>query len=591
MRRPRPWSARPVLAGGLVALALCARAPDADAADDDRQRTFKDQNFQLTLPTAEWKFEDVMEENKADGWVAIVRRTVGRGVEASAWIRVVDARGAEIDPLMAQVKEAKSQGLKDVIKNEVDQTSWAGVHAHVLTIKGRHENGSVLLYLSYGAVVDGKFHQLDIRAVNGAEDAIPKEIEALADGYRFLKGGTPPRGEGDAPSAGTEEPGADEPAMGDDAAPPPRVPTDERTKRFEGLRLTWKLPPVPGEADKPRWVWAPSGNPNLARGGQGKVAGAGLVMPDGSVPVEVELFIQGVQPGALPELFAANAKNADRYNESFEGSPIPKVDEETQVGNLEGAALSLRGKGRGDPPRPLEVRNYFAIQKRTLFMVEVVFRNGAEKTHRAEFRAAFDGLAWDETGAGVRGPLASPIPADTEPRGEYVGAEREIKITKAHGFTLTKPPAFAFLKIEGQDPATQYAGRQALWFAAEIRKGAQYGFVSISSYPTKSFMDQRPPKDPEALVDEIESEWRTAFPEAVTRPKPDKNRTKATYRNAAGSEYEFRGTLRGVPYLERGWMVKSGQRWYLVRNQYGGKDAEAAFAADVAALTKSIKFE
>jgi hypothetical protein len=172
-----------------------------------------------------------------------------------------------------------------------------------------------------------------------------------------------------------------------------------------------------------------------------------------------------------------------------------------------------------------------------------------------------------------------------------LGKEHESKLTKAHGFTLTKPPAFSMLKIEGKDPDAQYAGRQALWYAAEARKDGAYAFFSISMFPQEAFMDQRPPKEPETMVDEVESAWKNVAMDPVTRGKGDKNRTKGSFRGAAGSTYEFRGTLRGVPYVERGWMVKFGQRWFLVRTQYGGKDAEAAFTAEMTALTKSVKFE
>jgi hypothetical protein len=371
---------RPLLVAALVLPALLSLGHPVRAEDGDRTRTLKDKNFKLTLPE-EWTWEELPDSDKERGFLLLARRSIRPGVEASARVRVADSGGSTVDGLLTQVSEGKTKDLKESSVEATDLT-WAGTSAKRLAINGKYDNGGIVYLEVYGAVVLGKFHQLDLRCTNGAEETLREELNSVAAGYELLQGAAKP-------AAGGEE-GAKE---------------GRPSKTFKNLDLVWELPP-PGklppekEGESPReygWGWdsgAGGGNAELKRGGKGLLARCGL-SADGKNPILMELFLHPEQPGATAAGIVTNDGNFKELLENnFSDSPAPKMDDAAEVGNFLGASRVYVGKSKGDPPRPLYIKVFFAVLKGAVYQLFVVAHEDAQKTYGASLKEAIAGLRW-----------------------------------------------------------------------------------------------------------------------------------------------------------------------------------------------------
>jgi hypothetical protein len=551
-----------------VAVLLCAAAAavgsPARADEADRTKTFADHNFRLTIPE-EWRWEELSEVERDAGFVAVARRTVEEGrVEASARVRVVDAAGSTLESLMALLKDAKSKDLTGVVSDD-KELEWAGVPARRLDLSGKHEGGGMLAFEVYGAIVSGKFHQLDLRCVNGAEEKIRGELNDLAASYALLEA----------------------PAGAGEAGPPPQS--------FPQFSLTWTLPkattlPPAKEGDDPRpvrWGWGtgPAVKPDAAPGTTALLAAAFLAA-EGPAPVVVELHTQKAPVGMTAQAVAEHEPNFQGYMDDFSGIPAPRIDREAEIGNLLGASRSLNGKDKQDPPRPLFYRITFVVLKDWLFHTVVRAHDDAESTYRAQIRELIAGLQWGDAKQGIRGPRVTPFLTYTDVRKDGIGGGKETPVVQAT-ISLKKPASFAQIKFDAT--VREYADYQ---FTAEARREGVYAWVGIKRWPVKAFTDTRPPKAPETLIDDHEGDWKNEMDDPVTMTQRGgkQNKVPETLGGLKGHTYEFRGVKEKAPWTEKGWVVKDGLNVFHVRVQYGGKDAEAAFATDVKAMLKSLKF-
>src|SRR5439155_27270013 len=110
------------------------------------------------------------------------------------------------------LKDNKAKARKDSEPEGPEKITWAGVDdARFLRVAGM-DNGSKVVSRVFGAIVEGRYHQLEVRGYNGAEDRIGEEMQAIFDGYAFLKGAAakPKTGGGG---------GAPDPGAGGSAAP------------------------------------------------------------------------------------------------------------------------------------------------------------------------------------------------------------------------------------------------------------------------------------------------------------------------------------------------------------------------------------
>jgi hypothetical protein len=382
-------------------------------------------------------------------------------------------------------------------------------------------------------------------------------------------------------------------ARADEASAPP-AGGDARgpTRRFEKLGLSWTLPA--GETGVGSWVFL-GGDPGLGPTDSGWIATVEYASDDGLKHVEAELAVRPYETGQPLAAFLEKGARTDPIAGVLDGFPEPTVVKGTTVGNAHGGALTVSGKAkdgaRKAPGQPLEVRAYFVLAKGVAYQLNVFLR-GEPGRHAAQARAALDGLEWEGLVESAWGPVASPFEMHSEPRGDLLDKDVEVKVTKAHGFRVTKPKGWRLWRIDGANPTFHYFDRQVWWFAAEARTDRAYCLFTVQTFPKTDLVKETPPKSEERLIDDFEKWWKTEFPDGVTRPRSkDANRESGAFKEGKGSTYEFRGSQGGTPYLERGWLVPYPKYVYWIRTQYGGPDAEATFAPAVQAMTKGFVYE
>ena len=569
----------PLLLGSLCVLTVlrpAARAEDGmggATAPEGSTREFPEHNFKWTVP-AKWEFADPVEADKAAGYVVTAKRVVSPGVEVTGYVLVRDAGGVSVDANLQQVRDNKSRKLTDV-DAKIETAAWAGAEqGHVLRILGKAENKGVVASLVYGGIVSGKYHQLDLRSVNGANHEIEAEIAAAAKGYHFFAGAKADEDPAPAPGA---EPGAG----------------DGFKRRFEKLGLTWTLPKAPEPTEPPPGSdqkepskydvgWGTEGKQDIAPLEKG-LAAVAVLGKDGAAAVTITLELPDT-PADMSSLDLIKEEgHFEKVKDNFDGAPMPNVDSETHLGNALASSRTFAGKGKDG--RPLWIRFYATTIKRQVYLSAVTAHERAEVTNKDWIKAALDGLHWDDTKSGVRGPYVTPFPTASENRGSGWQDFDKKAPFKQSGVSLTKTPAFGRLKfVATDDPYKTWV------FGAEARAPEGLVFVGIRRFDAKAFQTQK--KEPDSLIDDFENDWKNGMEEPKTRPKSEKqNKKPGSFRGGQGSAYDFTGAKEGNPVVEHGWVVKSGQNVYWVRVQFVGKDAEKALGDEWDGLMKTIKFE
>lgn len=565
--RSIPWS---LLV--LAAVAAGARAPLSCADEGGTSKSVPEKNFSWSVP-AGWVIEDADGDNKEAGYVCIARKEVDPNKGASAWVMVVDAGGASLDSLVTKSVDNKKQKLADVDSTPAAKTEWAGVvDARYVQIGGKSkENGAAIAHRLYSAVVEGKLHQLDIKTWNGAEADLMTDLDAVAGGYKVLKGAT----------AGTAGGAAGGPSDGGGEAPD----GDTHKARFDKLGLTWTLPQRPQirnfsmtQRSSPNAVPTDKGNLTLAQ-----------ARLDGEGPgVEIEVSVEKAQPGGTSKGFINNDENFKNLIENnFEGTPVPNLDEEVKLGNWHGAMKSFTGTGKGGGKK-LYVRTIFSVLREYLYIVRVVAFDNAQTQSGLQIGDALGGLKWDDITEGVRGPVAMEFRSVTTVRADLADVGKETPIFKLATFSMKKPAAFGKINYNAQDQGFEH------WAAAiEARKPGAYMFFGIQTFTADQLKAGTPPRTPDSLINDLESTWKNDVEDTKTMSfrGGKANKVTETIRGAKALKYEFSGTYERNPFLEKGWVATSGTNVLWIRMQFGGKDAEKAFETEAKAVLNSLKIE
>jgi hypothetical protein len=183
--------------------------------------------------------------------------------------------------------------------------------------------------------------------------------------------------------------------------------------------------------------------------------------------------------------------------------------------------------------------------------------------------------------------VATEFPSVTSPRPDASDAGKDAVI-KQTLFTVKKPAAFATIRFVATDK-----GFDKWAYAMEARKAGAYMFVGVQKFADSWLKNSIPIQTPVTLIDEYENKWMNAVgdPKTMTQKAGKANKIADTLRGAKGHRYEFSGTYEENPFLERGWVVTSGSNVVWVKVQFGGKDAEAAFANEAKLILGTMKIE
>ena len=566
-QRPVLW---PVLA--LAAVAAIGTGARAVRADGVTSKTYAEKNFKWSLP-AGWNLEDAEGDNKQLGYVCVARKDIDPSKRAAAWVLVVDAGKATLDSLLKQAKDNKTSDLDEPDATPPGKVDWAGVtDARYVQITGKIKGGEVTrAHRVYSAIVDGKLHQLDIRTWNGAEADLMSDLDAVAAGYRVLKGGST------RPTGG-----------GDGAAPEAGEVGDGLSARYDKLGLTWTLPAPkdPKEGFRNFAITArgpadvvPKADTNIEIG-RAELQGEGP-------QVVIEFQIEKANAGGTSKAYINQDRNFEELLKvNFEGNPVPNLDEEVAVGNWRGSMKAFTGKDKAN--KPLYIRTVFSVLKGTLYVIRVVAHDKGEIPAHTAIGEALAGLKWDDASEGVRGPVVTEFTSVTAVRPDAGDMGKDTVISKLGTFSVKKPAAFGSIRYIATD-----AGFVKWATAMESRKTGSYMFFGVEKFSDAQLKNSTPPQTLESLIDEHDGAWKNAVtdPVTLTQKAGKANKTAETFRGAKGFRYEFKGSFEDHPFVERGWIVRSITNVLWIRMQFGGKDAETAFATEAKSLVGSLKID
>lgn len=301
---------------------------------------------------------------------------------------------------------------------------------------------------------------------------------------------------------------------------------------------------------------------------------------------QVLLVIGPLREGTTAEGLVNNPNVQQQFVQGvFDGNvdaSKTKVTSDVEIGNVKGGRFTLAGaKGK-------EI-TYFVFQAVTLkaeqYEWRITMTGGKEvrETFGPPLAALFKGLRFLDTKEAVRGPLAvEAVPSSVNQRGHSL--DKELKSPTA-GMEAVKPKGLWSVSFEGgRDPSQRFA------WEARSADGQQYFYFDVRGVPISSGPNQ-PRREPEELVKERETQWKTgAGDDANTVTKGKEPWWKASFNGADGVAYRFTGSAAGHPFVELGWVVGSKGTLFHLRAQFGGAGAEKGLDGLFKAVRKGIKF-
>jgi hypothetical protein len=569
------------LALSLLAVALATVPLRAD----DTTRTFESNNFKITLPSSDWAFVEVSDQEKGDGYVArMVRRTDDPAVYVDAWAYVSPTKGLSLEERLLELKQAAVQEFDQVNEDRVLPSRLSGLNGGVALVRGKLKAGAMGLYASFGIIADGTFHHLIVHAFNGAEKKLGPEIEALRRGYRLLKG------------AGPEEPagGPGLPHGGDEGTQDAKSdwPKDGPVREGAGVslphwNLRWNVPE--GTSFHYAVATKDEKEPGLmvrleSRKTPAKKEGSPKEPVEGTC--RIDLSVRKDQGGATANEILNNPNvqmqlEKDVFSEYRLDATRTQLLKDTPIGNWRGAAIQMVGVKEGSVRF---FRLYVALLKGSLYQWGVVMEGDADvdDLFKEEIKQMIGGVEFLDTAEPVRGPFAVPgVPHDVATRGKP-GDGKEIRYG---GFGAKRPKELNAIDIT---PGTTENGFQLGW---ETRSddGKAYLYFDVVSIKEQELKQAK--LGLEDLVKNRESNWRQDFPGGTTVTKGKNAWFPDTFARLKGLGYRFTGSKNDVPYVETGWFVEGKSLIYGFRLQYGGTDAEKTLEKIAKAIEKAIKID
>ncbi|MHC5010434.1 MAG: hypothetical protein ACYTG6_05700 [Planctomycetota bacterium] len=577
-KRPR----RSRLLGRLLpAVLLLAVVPGAALADEGETKEFADKNFKITLPNERWSFRDVPGDMQSAGYVAQLEAQKGQAF-ARVLVRVAAADDLPLQELTRETSDGLRQQLSEVTSSKTGTGMLSGIEGSLVLLTGKTGTHDAM-FRAYSIEKSGTFHQLIFFLVNGAESTMARELDALRRSYRLLRGAGPVEPEPVEEEAGG---GFDEGDIEESDDWPANGPRREgRTLVFPSHNLKWTLPegspfewrsPIPNEED---------GEGILIRA----VATEEREPADDDDPTEnravVLLHVRPLPPGYTPQRVVENQGLQESIAENvFEKvtHARTKIVKEIEVGNIQGAALQLVGSREG---AVVYFRLYAAMLKEERYHWECVLSGGREvdDVYKTALRDLMKGVEFLDTTQAVRGPIGiAGIPDHGSERGF---GEGETKTITSVGFSIKKPPEMREINYTpGQvDPNLRLA------WETRSEDGQAYLYFDVQTFDAQAL--QRANQSEEDLVKARAGQWMEAAQDATTIAKGDEAWFRDRLGRGRGVGYEFRGTLQGAPFVERGYIVKYKKYVYWIRFQYGGEDAEEFFRKLIRTLSKAVKFQ
>ncbi len=586
---PRPVPARRAAAALAALLLALPLAAGAEAPSEE----FASHGFRWTLPSEDWEFLPVSQDDVRYGWIARVR-CKGAPIEAFAY--VAPHNGLGLDERMEEVRQQGADGLGDVVASTVKASTLSGVKGAVFVARVKREQ-TLGHFRTYAIASGANFYQLMIRAWDGAHETHRDELNALRRGYRLAKGGGAedadeafdelPASAGADGEDGSADAGASRAAEGDTWGPngPKR---EGNTVILPSHNFEWTLP----EGSPFRWIGATPDE--KSESGEFLIAAAQvprekqefekdtpdhnfcrmmLIIPSTNPGFRVEQFIKqgGAQDFLERNRFVTNVRAAET-----------RTKDDVNFGNWKAGFIKLEGQhAQGGA---ITVLMFVAQLRGKVYLVtcQLVGHTDAYKQFGPIIGEALGGIRFPNTKEPILGPLIGAIPEYSAPRGEALGEEREYV---GPGFVFHKPKGLARVTVRD-------SMNQEVRHVCEGRSANEESYVYFEIRSFKLNIPNRPNIDPEEVVKKRIQDWEAnAGPDAAT----GKNARGIAWKNgsfnsAKGLTYEFTGSLNGQPFVEEGWVVRHKSNLYSLRLQLGGPEAAKDLKDQVRAIKKGLKW-
>lgn len=566
----------PFLALFLALLALLGLSAPASA---DEQREVKDKNFTWKLPSADWTWVEPEPALKEAGYVLGAQCGLDGGVRAFA--RVVPAEGMSAQDMAEEIRTKMGEGLAKAAGSQVGSGRLSGISGAVVAITGEQTGGTRWWFRGWVIKSGDLLHQVLVEAFQGAETKQGSAIETLRRGYRLIDGAGPDEGAGE-PKFSAEDPLAGGPERTEFPTGGPKQ--EGRTAVFPTHNLRWTLPEggpfgwqnATDDEKKPeqRLIQAAGRQPRKSEGPGD---------PDETRCI-ASCFVHPLQPGVTAEMVVQNPANQELFTKNIFGGKIDsartKIDGSRKVGNYTGASLMLAG---GEDKTVKVFVLLVVTLKQTMYEFQVLMQGGKDvmRTWGEPVAALFNGIEFPDTSEPVAGPIAvDGIGPFGGARGHSLDKEVERPIP---GATAKKPKGVAEIPVEGNDPTLR------LSWEARSADGQAYFWFDIRSWAnTDRAVQQRKLED---WVVDRESQWKAGAGSDAFVGKGKQSWTDGSFGSAKGVTYRYTGSLREVPFVEQGWVVKGKNGVLFLRAQFGGANAEKTMDGVFKAVKKGIKFQ
>jgi hypothetical protein len=578
--RPSRWASRPSRwIVGLAPLALAALLGAADTAEAAEKREVKDKNFTWQLPNADWSWVEPDAGQREAGYALGAQCGLDGGVQA--WARVVQAAGMSAQDMAEEIRSELGKDLAKAGASQVGAGRLSGLSGALVALSGEQAGGTAWWCRVWVVKSSDMLHQLVVQAYRGAETKHGAAIETLRRAYRLIEGAGPDEAGSD-PKFRAEDPMGGGPGRTEFPAGGPKQ--EGRTAIFPSHNLRWTLP----EGGPFTWQNATDDEKGkeqqliqaVARQPR-KSEGAGDPTDTACV---VSAFVQPLQPGVTAELVVQNPANQEIFTKAiFDGkidSARTKIDIERKVGNHTGASLMLAG-GEDKVARVFVLVIVTLQQTMYEFRVQMIGGKDVMRTWGEPVGALIGGIEFPNTTEPIAGPLAvEGIGVFSGPRGHSIDKEVERPLP---GATAKKPKGLAEIPIEGNDPTMR------LTWEARSADGQAYLWFDVRSWSLTDTAVQR--RKLEDWMTDRESQWKAGAGSDAFVGKGKQSWSDGSFGTAKGLTYRYTGSLRDVPFVEQGWVVKAKNSILFLRAQFGGANAEKTMEAQMKAIKKGIKFQ
>lgn len=566
-------------------------------------KTFTDKNVKWTLPEGGgWQFMPMNEGLKKNGYVA---QASNNNISTHMHVVVKDAEGLSAKAYSDEIVGFIRARMAKVQSSKAWKGTLSGLECRAVYVYGSLHDGTPLHGTSYVLLKEKRLYTVLVQVYHDAHKTQWKAIDAARRGVRLINGsgpeeqpamfgvaddgpdtvkGTKPTrppasAAGESGSDGADAAGGAEESGGWDSSTwPERGPKlEERTIVLPSHNMRWTV-----AEDAP---WSVRVGENEGAHGQPLVAFA-MSAGEGEAAdtCEVMLLVQKRGAGFTTKALVNDIEYQNGLAKSLHAR-LPggvTLEEDYEIAGINGSAFGLKGKT--EKGAYITVTHYWVALRGEVYRIQTVAQGsrGCEQKFTAAVSDLLGGISFPEETEPVAGPIAGAVPFHVIPRGNYLTKEYTVK---APLIEVLKPEGFGKL-TNLNDPNLHFA------FETRSEDGTAYYYLDVGSYENAALSQQQIKL--ESWVEDRATAWETAATGNVKLRKGRKTKgalhSKAKWAKASGIGWRFEAEFYENPFVEYGYYVRHKKYTYVIREQFGGVDAEKKFKSARKALLKKWKW-